>query len=334
MALGENIIKLPFKAIRPVYEKTSWHRSVIEEIPDKRLQWAYAHCREITRQFAKTFYLSTRFLPYEKQRSIFAIYALCRYLDNIVDETLEDGSSSHFKTRQVIKEMEDWKKHLHHTYQGFDTDNPILLAFSDVLRAYHIPIELPLELIDGVCMDITKNRYADFDELYNYSYKVASVVGLMTSEIFGYENPEAKKYAVDLGIAMQLTNILRDIGEDLGRDRIYIPLDEMEYYGVTERQLHQGIIDDSFIDLMQFQIHRARGYYKDAANGIPMLNRDSRLPVLLAHHNYSKILTQIEKNSYDVFSQRAHLTFGEKIAVVPRAWMLIDEPASVLHELS
>ncbi len=327
MSISGDIIYYPYKAIRPVYEKTNWHRKVIDEVDSPRLRWAYAHCREVTRQFAKTFYLATRFLPRQKQRSIFAIYALCRYLDNVVDDAADPDFGQTMDADQLRAVMDEWKKHLNHAYNRFDTDNPILLAFTDVLRSYNIPIEYPLELIDGVCMDITKNRYENFDELYGYSYKVASIVGLMTSEVFGYDDPKALEYAVDLGIAMQLTNILRDVGEDLKRDRIYLPQNEMRHFGVTDKSLYDGVMDQRFVDLMKFQINRARQYYKRAANGIPMLNRDSRLPVLLAHYNYSRILDRIEENNYDVLSQRAYLTMREKLAILPKVWSMIDRPA-------
>lgn len=326
MSISGDIIYYPYKAIRPVYERTNWHRKVIDEVDSPRLRWAYSHCRDITRQFAKTFYLATRFLPREKQRSIFAIYALCRYLDNIVDDAADPEFGQNLSAEQLRSVMEEWKTHLSHAYNRFDTDNPILLAFTDMLRSHKISIDLPLGLIDGVCMDITKNRYADFSELYTYSYKVASVVGLMTSEVFGYEDPKALDYAVDLGIAMQLTNILRDIGEDLKRDRIYLPQDEMRHFGVTDESLKSGVIDQNFISMMHFQIRRARHYYERAANGIPLLNRDSRLPVLLAHHNYNRILNRIEENQFDVFSQRAHLSMSEKLAILPRVWAMIDKP--------
>lgn len=326
MSISGELIRYPYRAVRPIYERTGWHRKVIEEVETPRLRWAYTHCRDITRQFAKTFYMATRFLPREKQRGIFAIYALCRYLDNLVDDAMDPEFGQPVDSQQIRAVMEDWKTQLDHAYNSFDTDNPILLAFSDMLKTYRIPIELPLELIDGVCTDITKKRYQNFDELYAYSYKVASTVGLMTSEVFGYSNPKALDYAVELGIAMQLTNILRDVGEDLKRDRVYLPREELEQFGVSETALFNGVIDQPFIELMKFQIRRARSYYRSASRGIPMLSRDSRLPVLLAHHNYSRILSRIEDNHYDVFTKRARLSRVEKISILPRIWSLVDRP--------
>ncbi len=333
MSFGQDLIKYPYRVIRPVYERTHLHRRVIEEVPERRLQWAYSYCRNLTREFAKTFYVSTRFLPRDKQRSIFAVYALCRYLDNIVDDTSDPAMGHQVSKDQVLQEMEEWKTHIGYTYKGLDTDNPILLAFSDVLRRHYISIDWPLELIDGVCMDLTKNRYENFDELYSYSYKVASVVGMMVSEIFGYDNSKALKHAEELGIAMQLTNILRDVGEDLNRDRIYLPKDEMRRFGITEEQVKKGLVDDAFRDFMRFQIDRAHCYYQKACYGIPMLSRDSRLPVILAQMNYRRILTKIEKNDYDVFSKRAYLTMAEKLSVVPNAWLHVEETPQALVKM-
>jgi len=196
-----------------------------------------------------------------------------------------------------------------------------MLAFSDTLNSFNISIEFPMLLMEGVKMDLTKDRYATFDELYEYSYKVASVVGLMTSEVFGYENPKAVEHAVDLGIAMQLTNILRDVGEDLTKNRIYLPKDELDRFGVTEDDLFNHNMSENFIEFMKFQIDRTKKYYESADHGIGMLNRDSRLPVGLARENYSRILNKIEENGYNVFRQRAFLNSTEKLSMVPKVML-------------
>lgn len=314
------ILTFPYKLVHPIYQKTSFHRSVIEEVEDQDLRQAYVKCRQITRDYAKTFYLATRFLPNDKQRGIFAIYAICRYMDDLVDET-EDLIRSHsFSKLELPARVEQWKSDLLATYEGYNTDNPILMALSDTLRKYHIPVDLPLELLEGVTMDLTKNRYQTFDELYVYCYKVASVVGLMTSEIFGYSDSEALEYAEALGIAMQLTNILRDIGEDLKMDRVYLPAEELSDFGLDEEQLKLGVIDDRFRAFMDFQIDRARYYYAKADKGIPMLHKDARLPVGMARWNYSRILDRIKENDYQVFTKRAHLSATEKLSYLPRVW--------------
>ena len=172
--------------------------------------------------------------------------------------------------------------------------------------------------MEGVKMDLVKDRYANFDEVYDYSYKVASVVGLMTSEVFGYSDESAIPHAIDLGIAMQLTNILRDVGEDLERNRIYLPQDELAAFGLTEQNIFDKQITPQFVDFMKFQIDRARSYYESADKGISMLNKDSQLPVYLARYNYSRILDKIEENDYNVFDQRAYLNSTEKLFILPK----------------
>lgn len=315
------ILRIPYKLVRPVYEKTAFHRNVIEELPTNSLRDAYSHCRQITRRQAKTFYMATRFLPNDKQRSIFAIYALCRYVDDLVDETNDLIEQKRVDRSHLDKLLDEWQYKLEVAYDTGEADNPILTAFADTLNLFHIPKKYPLELLEGVCMDLHKNRYETFDELYEYSYKVASVVGLMTSEVFGYNSPQAIPHAVDLGIAMQLTNILRDIGEDLRRNRIYIPAEDLRRFNISEQDLFDGIKDERFSNLMEFQIQRARSYYDSADKGITMLSSDSRMPVYLARHNYSRILDQIEQNKYEVYSKRAFLTATQKLSIVPKAWI-------------
>lgn len=285
------------------------------------LREAYSHCRYITQTHAKTFYMATRFLPNHKQRSIFAIYALCRYVDDLVDETNDLIEQKKVPSSHLRELLEEWQYKLSQAYKTGTADNPILIAFADTLRTFHIPEKYPLELMEGVCMDLTKNRYENFNELWDYSYKVASVVGLMTSEVFGYSSKEAIPKAIDLGIAMQLTNILRDIGEDLHRNRIYLPAEDLKAFNLTEDDLFNKVKDDRFYALMSFQIERAREYYASADAGIEMLSQDSRLPVYLARHNYSRILDRIEKNKFEVYHKRAHLTAAQKLAILPRAWV-------------
>ncbi|NGP88902.1 phytoene/squalene synthase family protein [Fodinibius halophilus] len=315
-----DLFRIPYELIKPIYRWTSFHRSVIDEIDDERLKNAYSECRAITRHHAKTFYMATRFLPNHKQRGIFAIYSLCRYIDDLVDEA-EDLLEQKELTEQDIRlKLQSWKQKLKDTYEGRSHDNAILIAFSDVLKRYHIPIEMPFELMEGVCMDLFKDRYETFNELYDYSFKVASIVGLMTSQVFGYKNQEALSYAVDLGIAMQLTNILRDVGEDLERNRIYLPQEDLQRFGVTEQDLFNHALEEPVIKLLQFQIERTRRYYNRSDKGIALLSNDSQLPVYLARQNYSRILNKIEENDYNVFDTRAYLNTTEKLSILPRAY--------------
>jgi len=315
-----DLLRIPYALLRPLYQRTSFHTSVIDELESDKLKEAYAKCRSITRYHAKTFYMATRFLPNHKQRGIFAIYSLCRYIDDLVDEAEDLVEEEKLSRADIEKRLAGWKKKLQDTYDGRAHDNAILIAFADVLKRNDIPIEMPFELMEGVCMDLFKNRYETFDELYNYSFKVASIVGLMTSQVFGYESREALGYAVDLGIAMQLTNILRDVGEDLDRNRIYLPQEDLATFGVTEKELFNHDLNDRVIDLLQFQINRTRRYYERSDKGIALLSSDSRLPVYLARQNYSRILDKIEENDYNVFDMRAYLNATEKLSILPQAY--------------
>lgn len=317
-----NLLRYPYYMFRPLYEKTSFHKSVIDDVQDESLREAYTHCRSITKKHAKTFYMATRFLPNEKQRGIFAIYGLCRYLDDLVDEAEDLIYDKKITISEIDEKLDSFKQRLIDVYDGKIVNDPILSAFSDTLKKYHISMDLPFLLMEGVKTDLVKDRFETFEEVYDYSYKVASVVGLMTSEVFGYNNSDALDYAVDLGIAMQLTNILRDVGEDLDRDRIYIPQEDLRRFDITEQELFSRKLDEKFKRMLKFQIDRARNYYEKSDKGIQMLNSDSRLPVCLARHNYSRILNKIEENEFNVFDTRAYLNYTEKLSILPR--ILID----------
>lgn len=284
------------------------------------LEDAYAYCRNISKKHAKTFYLASRFLPKKQQKPIFAIYALLRTVDDVVD-TAEEKLEQGLITREEISRMlESWKTKLKACYAGHVENDPIMMAWHDTLKSYTIPIELPLDLMDGVAMDIEFKPFETFDELYVYCYKVASVVGLITAEIFGYSNKEALQHAIELGIAMQLTNILRDVGEDVNRGRIYLPLEDLRRFNYSSEELMQKRMNSNFIELMKFQIARARSYYSSSDKGIPMLERHSRFGVAISCINYGNILTAIEENRYDVFSKRAYRSFWQKISTLPAVW--------------
>lgn len=287
---------------------------------NEELKKAYEYCESVTRAHAKSFYFASKFLPQEKRRPIYALYAFCRHVDDEIDRTEVKNE------QQAIEEVQKWNADLKRVYQNgsFSTEsqqrNLVLLAWSDVLRNYKIPLELPLELIKGVLMDTYIKRYKTFDELYVYCYRVASTVGLMSSEIFGYSQKSALDYAEAMGIAMQITNILRDVGEDAKMQRIYIPQEELENFGVREEQIFKGQVNENFVRLMKFQIERARGYYRKAEQGICLLEKDTRFTVLVASRLYAKILNRIEAQNYDVFSRRAHTTLAEKMLSLPRLW--------------
>ncbi len=281
------------------------------------LEEAYSYCKNISKKHAKTFYLASLFLPKKQQNPIFAIYALLRTVDDVVDMAEDKFQDGLITTDEISVMLEGWKSRLKACYAGNVDNDPIMLAWQDTLKSYAIPIELPLDLMDGVAMDIEFKPFETFDELYVYCYKVAAVVGLMTSEIFGYREKQALEHAIELGIAMQLTNILRDVGEDVDRGRIYLPLEDLRRFNYSKEEFMQKRINNNFTNLMKFQIERARSYYRSSEKGIPMLERQSRFGVCISSINYGNILSAIEKNNYDVFSKRAYRSFYQKISTIP-----------------
>ncbi len=280
---------------------------------------AYGHCRAVTLRHAKTFYFASIFLPKRKRNACYAVYAFCRYIDDLIDRAAAtDQIGGAAAVDDIVRR---WQADLDRVYAGEPVDAPVMVAWADTLRTFRIDRSLPNELVDGVMSDLRPCvGFATFDELYRYCYKVASVVGLMTSEIFGYTEPEALPRAVDLGIAMQLTNILRDINEDLANNRIYIPQEDLLRFGISEQHLGARAVCSEFRSLMQFQIARADAYYRSAEEGIAMLDPDSRLTVKLMSHNYRRILGVIESNDYDVFSTRASVPLHRKLMTVPTLW--------------
>ncbi len=286
------------------------------------LEKAYEYCEKITKTHAKSFYFAAKFLPKHKRRPIYALYALCRKVDDEVDEIGENNEA------EAIKAVERWQRKLKEIYeqksevrsQKSETENLVFTAWRDLLQTHKIPKKLPLELMQGVLMDTQIKRYETFDELYVYCYRVASTVGLMSSEIFGYTEPKTLEYAEALGIAMQLTNILRDVKEDAAMGRIYLPQEDLRKFGVLEKQLLANEMNENFVEMMKFQMIRARDYYCKSEKGIPLLEKDTRFTVLLASRIYSKILDEIERQNYDVFTRRAHTTFSQKLRMIPKIW--------------
>lgn len=282
---------------------------------------AYRYCENVTKIHAKSFYFATKFLPPEKRKCVYPIYAFCRHVDDAVDEA--ELSSE----REIVEAVAEWQLILDDIYSKTENPKPktenqnfVLTAWRDLLRKHKIPQKLPQELMRGVLMDTETNRYETFEDLYVYCFCVASTVGLMSSEILGYEKPETLLYAEALGIAMQLTNILRDVKEDAAMNRIYLPQEDLRRFGVSEEQIFAGKFDANFAELAKFQIARARSYYEKAEKGIPMLEPDARFCVLLAARLYARILDEIERQNYDVFLKRAHLNLPQKIFLMPKIW--------------
>ena len=277
------------------------------------LDLAYADCQKLTRREAKNFYYAFVTLPQEKRRAISAAYAFCRQCDDSADEAAlpEDKLSA----------LSGLQTSLGEAYQG-RAPTPMFLALADAAQRYEIPEEYFREIILGVESDLVKNRYSDFDELRQYCYRVASVVGLVCLQIFQYRDEAAREHAVDLGLAMQLTNIMRDLREDWEMGRVYLPQDEMARFGYTEEQLGAGVRNDAFEELLRFQGKRAREYFRSGLQLLPHLSRRSRACPAVMGAIYSRVLDRIEASGYDVLGeQRIALTTGEKTRIMAKAWL-------------
>jgi len=272
------------------------------------LNVAYTYCKNITAIHSKSFYMASALLSAPKRNAVRALYAFCRTTDDIVDNagSVNDG------------DLRAWREQSLGICPRFN--DPVSIAWADTRQQYRIPACFALQLIDGVSRDIHTHRYEDFESLADYCYGVASTVGLMSMHIIGYSNEKAIRYAVKLGVALQLTNILRDIAEDYRRGRIYLPQDELRSFGITERHFQQGIIDEAWIAMMKFQIARTRSIYEESWPGIAMLNSDGRMAIAAAAIFYKAILTDIERRGYDVFSGRARVTKWGKIKQLPSIW--------------
>ena len=284
-------------------------------------------CRKETQQWAKTFYLGTLLLPYEKRKAIWAIYVWCRRTDELMDspEALKKSEE------ELSESLNSWEENTKNIFKGIvKTDLDAVL--SDTLEKYPQTIDPYLDMIAGQRMDLTKFRYKNFDELKLYCYRVAGTVGLMTQNVMGIdafyeaaswiEVPDISEAAVALGIANQLTNILRDVGEDRHRGRIYLPQDEIKQFGYSEEQLLLGEINTQWKNLMAFQLHRAREWFKNSEEGIKWLSADARWPVWTSLRLYRKILNSIENLDYDVFNNRAYVNKTIKAFEIPISFLI------------
>lgn len=275
------------------------------------LEESYAYCTDLTRRRARNFYYAFITLPKEKRKAIYAAYAFCRLSDDYSDEDIPLSDKS-----LLLSGLSDLVE------KAFDgaPDSEVFVALLDASNRYGIPKEYFHEIIKGVEMDLVYCRYENFEELYRYCYRVASVVGLVCIEIFEYTDPKAREYATDMGIAMQLTNILRDIEEDCGRGRVYLPQDELEKFGVTEESLRAGDTGPEFRAMMAEQVSRARGYFERSAALLPLLKPRSRLCPAVLRALYSAVLDRIEVRDYNVFGERVALNTWEKLAITGKVW--------------
>ncbi|HIN22954.1 MAG TPA: squalene synthase HpnD [Dehalococcoidia bacterium] len=290
--------------------------------PKLDLESAYEACRTITRREAKNFYYAFLTLPAAKRRAIYAAYAFCRHCDDSVDEETS--------TDAKLKALSDIQANLDSTYSG-NASSPVYVALADVARNYDIPQDYFQEIILGVERDLVKDRFQNFDELKEYCYRVASVVGLICLQIFGYEDDDAKGYAVDLGLAMQLTNIIRDVREDFDMGRVYLPQDEMVRFGYSEDDLRNGVRNEAFLELMRFQSQRAREYFDRGFKLLPYLSRRSRACPAVLGALYSKVLDRIEASDYDILETRVSLSKAEKIGITAKTWLgsMLPLPSSL-----
>ncbi len=265
-------------------------------------------CRSITRHYARTFYFASACLPRETRNHAYAVYGFCRWADNGVDDAKDRAEAA--KMLGLAREALDLAYSTRPAAPG-------LLAFRRTVRLRSIPKHLFDDLLDGMEMDLDVTRYADFAALDRYCYRVAGVVGLMMTHVFGYRSERCWLNALALGTAMQLTNILRDVAEDFRMGRVYLPQDELARFGVTEGQIAEGRVDEGFRSLMRFQIDRARRYYAESEAGIPWLVGDSsRLTVRVMGRLYGGILGAIERQDFDVFRARARVSTPQKLATL------------------
>ncbi len=281
---------------------------------------AYEVCRRVTAKYSKTFYTGTMLMAPAKRRAIWAIYVWCRRTDELVD-----GPQAQFTSE---KTLDRWESQLESIFAGCPVDDEDV-ALVDTLEQFPLDIQPFRDMIAGQRMDLHRNRYDTFEDLELYCYRVAGTVGLMSTTVMGIDTQlqtapwsqqqqlDPTPQAIALGIANQLTNILRDVGEDARRGRIYLPLADLAAFDYTEADLMAGIVDDRWRALMAFQIDRARRFYAEAESGIGLLSEDARWPVWSALALYRQILDVIEENGYDVFSQRAFVPSLRKLLTLP-----------------
>jgi phytoene synthase len=270
----------------------------------------YARCAEITRRASSNFYYAFMLLPRERRRALYSVYAFCRFVDDIADADGVNNPSAM---------LARWREELNKVFAGTPS-RAISRALSENVRRFNIPRRYFEEIINGVEMDLTQCRYATFGDLRLYCRRVASAVGLICIEIFGYRNQSARVYAERLGIAFQLTNIIRDVGEDAARGRIYLPLEDLARIGVSEREILDSVYSPRFRQLIDFEAQRARQYYREAEEALADEDRGSMLAAEGMRLIYASLLERIARADYRVFGRRMSLSAPRKLYLVGRAW--------------
>ena len=269
------------------------------------------YCQEKCAASGSSFYYSFLFLPRERRRAIMALYAFCREVDDVVDECHDAALAA---TKLVW-----WRQEIDRVFSG-QPQHPVGQALQQSIATHALPREQLLEIIDGMEMDLQQSRYLDFKNLSLYCYRVASVVGLLASEIFGSSERATQKYAHDLGMAFQLTNIIRDVGEDARRGRIYLPIDELQRFGVPAADILNARYSDNFTALMQFQYERAQHYYAQALAELPAADRRNQRPGLIMAAIYRALLEEIRAENFQVLHQRIALTPVRKLWLAWKTW--------------
>jgi phytoene synthase len=270
------------------------------------------YCQDKAKSSGSSFYNSFRFLPKDKRRAITALYAFCREVDDVVDECSDANVAR--------TTLNWWRTEVAAIYNG-KPQHPVCRALVPIVKQFKLAQEHLLEIIDGMEMDLDQPRYADFKSLQLYCYRVASVVGLLSVEIFGYTDRQTLKYAHDLGIALQLTNIIRDVGEDARRNRIYLPMDELRQFGVTPEDIQHARETKEFQKLMAFQIERAQHYYRQALNHLPAVDRKAQRTGLIMAEIYRATLDEVVASGCHVLKERVSLTQRYKLWLAFKAWL-------------
>ena len=276
------------------------------------LRDAYEHCQRITREQAKNFYYAFLTLPRARRQAIYATYAFCRLCDDVADSALE--------AEEKVAGLGEVTRSLEQAEAG-RPEGPVFQAVAHVAATYDVPWEYFHEVVRGVEMDITVHRYSTFEELQTYCYRVASVVGLICVRIFGCSSPEAREPAIALGVAMQLTNILRDVAEDGANGRVYLPQEDIQRFGYSDDELLRGVFNDRFVSLMRFQVQRAREQFQQGKALLPLLPLRSRACPAVLGGIYSRLLDRIEAQGYDVYAKRVSLSGREKLLLMVRLWL-------------
>jgi phytoene synthase len=277
--------------------------------------------RTLTKASRSNFYYAFLFLPRAQRDALYSVYAFCRVSDDLVDECPDaKGGAPAEATRETMERLKDWRADLEACFRG-QARHPVLQRLGETVQAFRIPRHYFEELLNGVEMDLTKTRYASFAELQQYCYRVAGVVGLMCIEIFGYRRPETRTYAEHLGTAFQLTNILRDLGPDLARGRLYLPLEDLARFAASEADIAAGRRTSALRALMAFEADRARRFYAAARAALPAEDRRSMLAPEIMGAIYARLLHRIEASDYDVFTRRIRLSDAERMRLALTCWL-------------